>query len=189
VKIERLRNLCVAALALGLSSPAALWAGGPPDYELLQKKFGGDDDPGDSKPWSEATYSLPPAPAADNLVVIDVGSTSENTFALDRESVTFGADDVIRYTLVVTSPSGARNVSYEGMRCATAERRLYAFGRRDGSWSAARNGKWATISDNGLNRHHAALYYDYFCTVGGMVSDTESARRVLKHGNPAARNR
>ena len=35
----------------------------------------------------------------------------------------------LRFTLVIVSPSGARNVSYEGMNCSTGERRLYAFGR------------------------------------------------------------
>ncbi len=95
-----------------------------------------------------------------------------------------GADEVIRYTIVITSPAGARNVAHEGMRCETAERRVYAFGRADGSWSTPRRSAWVRIVENNLNRHHAALFKDYFCTTGASVSDTATARRVLTDGNP-----
>ena len=43
-----------------------------------------------------------------------------------RTSLTVGTDGVVRYTVVVTSPAGARNVNYEGIRCDTYEWRLYA---------------------------------------------------------------
>lgn len=173
----------VAALLIAVFSAVAV-AKGPDDYELLQAwKFDGEFE---QKPWAEVEHQLPPAPEAGNLLSIDIGSLSDNKFAIDELSVVFGSDEVVRYTLVVTSASGARNVSYEGLRCATGERRLYAFGRSDGNWSKARNSAWVRIEENGLNRHHAALFREYFCAVGGSVSDTASARRVLRYGNPAA---
>lgn len=176
---------CLLAVLVALCAlPVA--AKGPDDYELLKQTLGGDRGDADEKPWLEVEFQLPPAPAVQNLIPISVGTTTDNRFAIDEQSVTVGADDVIRYTLVITSPGGARNVSYEGMRCLTAERRVYAFGRADGSWSKARSSQWTRISENNLNRHHAALYRDYFCTSGGSVSDTEGARRVLPMGNPAA---
>lgn len=165
--------------------PVAAEAKGPADYELfLQMK--GFDDSFEAKPWSEVEHQLPPAPSAANLIPIDVGPLSGNQFFIDEQSVSYGNDEVIRYTLVVTSPNGARNVSFEGMRCATAERRLYAFGRSDGTWSKARGNAWARIQENNLNRQHAALFRDYFCTPGNSVMDTASARRVLPKGNPSA---
>ncbi|MFC5301454.1 CNP1-like family protein [Azospira restricta] len=182
-------SAAVAVVAL-LAAPVVGHAKGPEDYELIRKSMvEGREVEADEKPWEEVQYQLPPAPDVKNLVPIDVGSLTENKFAVDEPSVTFGADQVVRYTLVATSPGGARNVSYEGMRCATAERRLYAFGRADGSWSKARNGQWLRISENNLNRHHAALFRDYFCTPGGSVSSTDEARRVLRSGNPAAVSR
>lgn len=166
--------------------PILAVAKGPDDYELLQTlKSDGDFE---QKPWVEVQQQLPPPPDVSSLVPIDVGSLSSNKFAIDERSVTFGSDEVVRYTLVVTSPGGARNVSYEGMRCATGERRLYAFGRADGTWSKARNNAWSRIAENNLNRHHAALFRDYFCTTGGSVSDTAGARAVLARGNPVAKN-
>lgn len=182
-------SVAVAVVAL-LAAPAVGYTKGPEDYELIRKSIiDGREDNFDEKPWEEVQYQLPSAPDLKNLTPIEVGSPTENKFAIDEPSVTFGADQVVRYTLVATSPGGARNVSYEGMRCATAERRLYAFGRADGSWSKARNGQWLRISENNLNRHHAALFRDYFCTPGGSVSSTDEARRVLRSGNPAAVSR
>lgn len=172
-------------LLLGTSLPVL--AKGPEDLELLKKSILGDrEDAFEQRDWVESEYQLPPAPGDADLVPIQVGSLTENRFAIDERSVTYSADGVVRYTLVVTSPGGARNVTYEGMRCETAEKRIYAFGRRDGSWSKARKSEWGRIADNTLNRHHAALFQDYFCTSGGSVGSTESARRVLSTGNPAA---
>ncbi|MBK8523893.1 MAG: CNP1-like family protein [Betaproteobacteria bacterium] len=174
------------SLLLFFVLPVLAFAKGPEDYEMLQTwKSDGDFE---QKSWVEVQHQLPPVPDPSTLVPIDVGTLSNNKFFIDERSVTFGTDEVIRYTLVVTSPGGARNVSYEGMRCATGERRLYAFGRSDGTWSKARNNAWAKITENNLNRHHAALFRDYFCTTGGSVSDTAGARAVLPRGNPAAKN-
>jgi hypothetical protein len=124
-----------------------------------------------------------------NLLPIEIGSLTANKFAVDELSVSYGKDDVIRYTLVVTSPSGVRNVSYEGIRCEAVQRRLYAVGRQDGSWSPARSSAWVRIEGNNLNRQHAALYRDYFCKTGSSVSDTAGAVRVLRYGNPGALGR
>ena len=72
----------------------------------------------------------------------------------------------MRYTLVIKSPTGAMNVTYEGMRCATdgkresarldllilkfqvTEKRLYAIGRDDETWvgHGDRNGRNSKMS-------------------------------------------
>lgn len=186
--VERLCRLVLVSLTVAVSALVqSAHAAGPEDYELTRKAImGGREDNFEEKAWTEAAFELPPAPEAKHLVPIDVGTLTDNKFAIDEQSVVFGSDEVVRYTLVVTSPGGARNVSYEGIRCSTGERRLYAFGRTDGSWSKARSSQWVRISENNLNRHHAALFRDYFCTTGGAVFDTESARHVLPRGNPAA---
>lgn len=139
--------------------------------------------------WAEGQVEFPAAPEEANLVSIYVGEETGNKFYIDERSLVVGKDSVIRYTLVATSPSGARNVSYEGLRCGISERRLYALGRTDGSWAPARNSRWMPISDNYLNRHHAALYKEYFCTTGGSVMNTDQARSVLLRGNPAMERR
>lgn len=173
----------ISALLISLPVRAA---SGPEDYELLIKRKSESAVFDDEKTWKEVETVLPKPPTQEGLVQIDVRSLSTNTFFVDQDSVEFGRDGVIRYTMVVISPSGARNVTYEGMRCGAAEKRLYAFGRADGTWSPAKSANWQRIEGGKLNQQHAALYREYFCTSGGSVSSTDEARRVLRNGNPAA---
>ena len=70
----------------------------------------------------------------------------------------------MRYTVVVTSPAGARNVNYEGIRCDTYEWRLYAGLNADhDDWDRTVGNDWTRIENGELNAYHAALYQDYFC--------------------------
>jgi hypothetical protein len=136
----------------------------------------------EEKRWEEVEAQLPVFPKQDSLDAFFVSAASDNKFMVDRDSISVGVDGVVRYTLVVQSPSGVQNVSYDGLRCATAERRLYAFGRSDKTWSKARSNQWAKIQESTLNRQHAALYFEYFCPNGGIVRDAEEARMALRSG-------
>lgn len=178
--------VAIAAASFGLAVVSAQAANLPEDLQLIQKGIlDGRDNFDDEEEWREAAVELPPAPQAANLVPIEISQLTSNRFAVDLTSVEYGDDGVIRYTIVITSPSGVQNVAYEGIRCATAERRTYAFGKADGTWRQARSSKWLRIEDNNMNRHHAALFKDYFCTTGGTVLDTKGARDALQNGNPA----
>lgn len=134
------------------------------------------------KRWQESEVSMPAPPARERLQAFYVSATTENRFMLDPETISVGNDGVVRYVLIVESASGARNVSYEGIRCESAERRLYAFGRADGSWSPARGKLWVPIQGNSLNRQHAALYSEYFCPNGTIVRNADEARAALRAG-------
>jgi len=90
------------------------------------------------KAWQEIAFQLPAAPRAENLLPFYVSATATQSFAIDAKSVAVGTDGVVRYTLVTTSASGAKNVSYEGIRCQLLQKKLYAFGHADGSWARSR---------------------------------------------------
>lgn len=130
--------------------------------------------------WKEGEVTLPGAPREASLRAIDVGTPSPNTFLVDEGSVAVGADGVVRYTLIVRTPGGAENVTFEGIRCATGERRLYASGRGDGSWTPLKNSAWERIVDNGYNRPRAALARDYFCDGPAGPRDRDHALRLLR---------
>jgi hypothetical protein len=123
-----------------------------------------------AKPWQEMAVQLPGPPRDADLVPFSVSATATQQFAIDSRSLRVGEDGVIRYTLVAISPSGARNITYEGIRCAAFEKKLYAFGRADGTWSRSRRDQWEPIVRNAANRQQATLAQDYFCdgnTVAG----------------------
>ena len=135
----------------------------------------------ETKPWQEVQAQLPPAPTTDHLVDFGVSGATTFRFALDTYTLSIGNDGVFRYTLVATSPQGARNVTYEGIRCETDERKIYATGRADGTWVRARNAAWTKIADVGNNRQHAALEKEYFCPDGYQARDV---RQVIARLRP-----
>lgn len=108
--------------------------------------------------------TLPPLPQESNLLPFEVSGNTPLQFAIDRNSLTVGSDGVVRYTVVVTSPSGARNVNYEGIRCDTYEWRLYAGLNADhDGWDRTVANDFTRIENGALNAYHAALYQDYLC--------------------------
>ena len=170
-------SVSTGLLAAGLDSVSAGLPAARFDSEYEEKK------------WEEIEARLPPFPKPENLDSFFVSATTDNKFMVDRESISVGADGVVRYTLVVLSASGAQNVSYDGLRCATGERRLYAFGRSDKTWSKARLNQWTKIQESTLNRHHAALFFDFYCPYASVVLDAEEARMALRSGGHPSRAR
>ena len=139
------------------------------------------DDEFETAPWTEIEVNLPAFPEQETFIPFTVGAVSDKHFFIDEKSLSVGSDAVIRYALVIISAAGARNISYEGMRCATGERRLYAFGRPDKTWSKARNNQWIKIRGS-TNQHHVELFTNYFCTIGAhTISTAEDARQTLRY--------
>lgn len=132
------------------------------------------------KPWVELSAQLPPTPKAENLVEFNVSSAARHRHFVDTASISVGEDKVVRYTVVIEAAGGAKNVSFEGMRCETGERRLYAYGHSDGTWSKARNSGWEGIKFRSLLSYHKALYEDHFCPDGINVKDGKEAAQNLR---------
>lgn len=135
-----------------------------------------------ARSWQESEVQYPAPPSSAALLAFSPGAATDNRFFVDGASLSVGSDGVVRYTLLVLSPEGGRNVSYEGMRCETKERRIYATGRADGSWSISRVKQWARVRDAVGNRHYAALFLEYFCPMGVIVRSADEARDALKRG-------
>ncbi|KIO50383.1 CNP1-like family protein [Nitrosospira sp. NpAV] len=153
------------------------------------------------KSWAELQVQLPAYPKAGNLLPFDAGPASDNLHYIDAPSIVVGEDGIVRYTLVIKSPEGAMNISYEGMRCATdgaresvraeililkfqvTEKRLYAIGRDDRTWARARISKWEELED--VSQHYAqrALSRYFFCPANVMVRNEEEAIQALKRGS------
>lgn len=134
--------------------------------------------------WREGEVVFPAPPSASDLREFYVSAVAENRFFVDLSTLNVGGDGVVRYVLVVLTQGGARNVSFEGMRCETREWRLYASGRADGSWSRARNESWFPVREAAVNRHRAVLFLDYFCPGGVIVRNVGELKRALQR--PAA---
>jgi hypothetical protein len=167
------RTLTIGALLCSASLSMAQSPGG------FDEEF--DDE---EKPWQEIAVQLPAAPEAANLVQFYVGPTTTAVSSIDLKSLSIGADNVVRYTIVTKTSGGAVNTSYEGIRCETFEKKSYAFGRSDGGWSRSRQTKWKQIVDVGANRQDAALYKSYFCQGGMLAGNLEQITVRLRNNRP-----
>lgn len=159
------RSALLLALTLSVSSAFADFE---EDYE--------------SKGWKELEVQLPETPKQESLLPFYVSAATENRFFVDGATLSVGSDGVVRYVLLVLSPQGGRNLTFEGMRCETRERRIYASGRTDGTWSKARKNEWVRIQDLPSKQHHAVLFLEYFCPFGILVRDAAEARKALVQG-------
>lgn len=172
--LPSLLALCTLATQAG---ELALWVEQPRKFEY--------DFDENTKPWQEIQSQMPPYPKPENFISIPIGARSSNRFFVDYASVSASEDGVVRYSMVIQSPSGAETVSFEGMRCTSGERKLYAFGRGDkkggGEWSRNRYARWEPIQSRGLNDFSRELFYHYFCTVEGAVK-LPDIQRNLKSG-------
>ncbi|GGC82023.1 CNP1-like family protein [Undibacterium terreum] len=138
------------------------------------------------KDWKEVAAQLPEAPKTENLVPFyDSGTQS---FAIDIKSIIVASDNTIRYTLVSVSRGGARNISYEAIRCESFEKKLYAFGRPDGTWSRSRRNEWTPISSLGANKQHTNLAVDYFCEGTTVAGRAPAIIERIKKNQPVIKN-
>ena len=136
----------------------------------------------DKKPWQEVQAQLPAYPKPENLIPITVSSATSNRFFVDSASVSVGEDNVVRYTVVVRSPSEAQTVNYEGMRCETGERKIYAFGHEGKEWSRNRYARWEPIKGRQQTGYHRELFFHYFCPGGEGMPVLGKIRYRLKTG-------
>jgi hypothetical protein len=134
------------------------------------------------KPWVELATQLPPYPQRDTLIPFEVSAATRNRYFIDPASVSVGDDKVVRYTVVIEAAGGATNVSFEGIRCDTGERRIYAYGHPDATWSRAHDAGWTPIQFRSSLSYHKALYEEHFCRDRLRVKDAATAIDSLRRG-------
>ena len=136
----------------------------------------------DTTPWEEVAASLPAYPKNENLLPFTVSSATSNKFMIDTASISVGKDKVVRYTVVIESPRGARTINYEGMRCDPAEYKIYGFGQENANWTENKHAAWQPFKQRSLLSYHKALFEDHFCPDGINIRDAAEAVRNLKRG-------
>lgn len=130
----------------------------------------------------EEEVALPSFPKDADLMEFYVSAATANRYFIDGSSLNPGKDGVVRYVMVIRADGGATNVSFEGLRCATGEYRVFASGRADGSWGKAKISSWRSVEGKTVNRHHVALYRELFCPLALPIADAAEGRRALRLG-------
>jgi len=159
-----------------VGAAALLYAVASPAFAI----FGIDDDKPEEKVFEESTWTLPAPPQDADLLTFYAGM-SGLSFSIDAKSLTVDKDGVARFTMVATSKSGAKSVSYEGIRCETREHKLYASGHPDGTWGKARDPQWLPIPTTGTNLQHHSLAEDYICKDGRKAGKPSAIINDLRY--------
>lgn len=140
--------------------------------------------------WKELGVSPPAFPKAETLIRFPTSWTTSEVY-VDGATLAVGDDKVVRFVLVIKASGGAENISFEGMRCESGQRRVYAFGRRDGTWSPARVSEWRAVEDARINRHHFEFWRDVFCenkateTRAGILRNLQRGGRERQQSIPS----
>jgi len=115
--------------------------------------------------WEEVELKLPPYPKDGNLLDLQMDDPDNKfTYYLDEKSLSVSKKDyLVRYTMVIESRSGTRNIFYEGIRCSTEEYKTYAFGIGKGKFRARKKPEWKPIEETGYTRFRAQMMQYYFC--------------------------
>lgn len=132
--------------------------------------------------WSEEQATLPPFPKDVDLVEFQVSVGTKNRYFIDASTLAVGGDGVVRYVLVIRAGGGANNVTFEGIRCATGEYKLYASGRADATWARSYMDKWRPIENKLVNRHHSVLNRELFCHISIPIDSPDEGRQALRLG-------
>jgi len=159
-------------LAAAVSTASAQWREWDADFDEGRRE------------WKEIEARIPPYPKAADLLRFEAGGAAAHRTFIDARSLSVGEDGVVRYTLLIRTAGGATNVSFEGIRCEGAARKVYAVGHADGSWARARSPQWRPINRQDADPIHLALYTDYLCHGGRPVRNEHEALQRLRY--PAA---
>lgn len=181
--------LCVLVLLPGAGALAQSYRDTPfkPDAEPDAPKS-----VKEGRKWQEGTFSLPSWPRDGDLIELKLdGPEQPLTHYIDKRSLATGRDGVVRYTLVSESRSGARNVTYEGIRCTPKGRwRTHAYGV-DGRFERTdQDEPWHTIPVTGNDPLHYDLWRHYLCVSRALKPrSTRDQIRMLTNGRvPAVDN-
>ena len=133
-----------------------------------------------SPDWKEMEAPPPPALRTQGLIPIEMPSGFALRFAVDPASVSVGADGVVRYVIVASSPTGVVNAMYEGLRCNTAEVKVYARHNPDSGWVPARNAEWQPLQNRPNSRHSLVVARTGACVGTGSGGKASEIVRALR---------
>ena len=188
-------------LALWLACTATVLAARDPTDPFHDWK--GENETGDfsyddshDKPWQEDVTKLPPLPDDADLLAARVDTLPAPLQAyIGASSLSADPKDrVLRYWLVIKSPQGAYNATFEGLRCESGEYKVYAYGnpRRKPPVQAAPQPAWKPVGIRQPGNYRPEMMLTLLCNESKrprLVSEIlATLRGQAPYRNPSADN-
>ena len=137
----KLKSAVLASFVL-----TALYASGPAQAQAYALE--------DAVDWKESPVPPPPAFDVKKLIPLEVSAGSSLNYGIDPASISItDSDNLVRYVIVASNASGARNVMYEGIRCSTGEYKTYGRYSPDGKWNMVANPQWQSMFGSMPSKH------------------------------------
>ena len=145
--------------------------------------------PADPAEWKEAEVPAPPAFKTDGLLPFQIGQASSLRFGVDPDTLKVGPDGVVRYVMVALSNSGAMNVWYEGVRCASGEVKTYAHwaaatATTAAGWQPRPEAEWRALVGSSASRPALVLAREALCNGRTVNGNERQILRDLRLGKP-----
>ncbi|GAB0150251.1 hypothetical protein McPS_29910 [Marichromatium sp. PS1] len=120
--------------------------------------------------WQERATPPPPWPEESDLIELELDRPHAGfRYFIDGRHLQIGDDGVVRYTLVAQGPSGARNLSFEGLRCTPrGTYKTYAYGAA-GRFVLLDEPQWQPLGERDHERFRKALWRHHFCVPRGFA--------------------
>ena len=129
--------------------------------------------------WKEVTPALPSYPRDESLLLVKLPPRDTIKLYVDTDSIAIGEDGVARLNLVIVGTKGARNVFFEGLRCATLEHKTYAYGTADHRMVAISRARWQELPRYDVNNYLRLLHKTYVCDhTDAPRAKSEIVRRI-----------
>ena len=172
-------KLVLVVLLLGsLSAQASSWSFSAP-HDTVPKNA-------EEYEWTENKADLPAYPDKEKLVRIKFDRPDARfEFFIDPETLTVGDDDVVRYVLLLRSPSGSENIMFEGIRCGSKDYKTFAFGTRENKFRQLRSPAWKEITKTSNNWFRYDLWKYYFCSMDERLKVITRENILQRLRNPS----
>lgn len=139
--------------------------------------------------WKESTVPPPPTFDAARVVLLDMPRHMSVRLGVDPATIRISDDGIVRYVMVALSPGGTMNASYEGIRCLTAEVKVYARYTSSQVWNAVANPQWQPLRDNQPSPHALTFARQGACdgrsaaasSVNVIVEKLRTVERITQH--------
>lgn len=155
-----MRRTSLWALALAMAAGAVQAQLTPPDPD-----------------WKEVEAPAPRPLRIERLTRIELPESTLR-FGVDPDSVVLTSDGIVRYVVAATSSTGAVNGFYEGIRCSTAEVKVYARHNPDSGWVPVKDSQWRSLHESRPSRHSLVIARTGACAGG---APHQSAAQIVRN--------
>ena len=128
--------------------------------------------------WKELEVPPPAKFSIERMVPIDMPRYVSVKVGVDPDSLSIGADGIVRYVMIALSSGGNVNAMYEGIWCLKGEVKTYARLGRDGKWDPVNDAQWSPLNGNQRSMHALAFARQGACD--GRATAARSPQDILR---------